>query len=508
MFTKEQKERAVKLYIESGRKAAAVINALGYPSRNMLRYWYQEYINTGKIHHERPSKYTEADRERALSYWRSHNYNRQETIQALGYPKHSALSQWIEKYATEEDRQNCILTRGVIQYSEETKQAAVLSSLVGSKPDYMIAAQGGFSAATLYQWRKKLLREEELKVKKQQKHDLPSDVPALQAEIKEMQEKLHQMQMEYDILHAAIEISKKEGRINPQQMNNAEKAELIDALKEKYRLNDLLCILQLSRSSYFYQKKAQQKTDKYCELRREIKAAFEGNKSCYGYRRIHAKLKTAGRCISEKVIRRIMKSENLKAVSVRQRKYSSYQGEISPEVANVLNRNFHADKPNEKWLTDITEFSLPCGKVYLSPIIDCFDGMPVSWTIGLNPDANLVNQMLDMAIATLGANQKPIVHSDRGCHYRWPGWIERMERSGLTRSMSKKGCSPDNSACEGFFGRLKNEMFYGRRWDGVTLEEFITILDDYIHWYAEERIKKSIGWRSPVQYRQDLGLMP
>ena len=225
---------------------------------------------------------------------------------------------------------------------------------------------------------------------------------------------------------------------------------LIDALKEKYRLNELLRILQLSRSSYFYQKKARQKTDKYCELRREIKAAFEGNKSCYGYRRIHAKLKTAGRCISEKVIRRIMKSENLKAVSVRQRKYSSYQGEISPEVGNVLNRNFHADKPNEKWLTDITEFSLPCGKVYLSPIIDCFDGMPVSWTIGRNPDANLVNQMLDMAIATLGANQKPIVHSDRGCHYRWPGWIERMERYGLTRSMSKKGCSPDNSACEGF----------------------------------------------------------
>ena len=133
----------------------------------------------------------------------------------------------------------------------------------------------------------------------------------------------------------------------------------------------------------------------------------------------------------------------------------------------MLNSNFHADKPNEKWLTDITEFSLPCGKVYLSPIIDCFDGMPVSWTIGLNRDANPVNQMLDKAIATLGENQKPIIHSGRGCHYRWLGWIERMERSGLIRSMSKKCCSPNNSACEGFFGRLKNEMFMAE--DGMAL---------------------------------------
>ena len=108
-------------------------------------------------------------------------------------------------------------------------------------------------------------------------------------------------------------------------------------------------------------------------------------------------------------------------------------------------------------LTDITEFSIPAGKVYFSPMIDCFDGMPVSWTIGTSPNANLVNTMLDMAIGTLGAEDHPIVHSDRGCHYRWPGWIDRMDEAGLTRSMSRKGCSPDNSACEGFFGRIKNE---------------------------------------------------
>lgn len=113
-------------------------------------------------------------------------------------------------------------------------------------------------------------------------------------------------------------------------------------------------------------------------------------------------------------------------------------GEISPAVLNKIQRDFHADRPNEKWLTDITEFNLGKEKVYLSPIIDCFDGLPVTWTVGVSPNAELVNTMLDQAIAQLDNHSHPIVHSDRGCHYRWPGWIERMKKANLTRSMSKK----------------------------------------------------------------------
>ena len=207
------------------------------------------------------------------------------------------------------------------------------------------------------------------------------------------------------------------------------------------------------------------------------------------------------------VVRRLMREQNLSVRKVKKRKYSSYLGEISPAVENVINRDFHAEKPNEKWLTDITEFHIPAGKVYLSPIIDCFDGMPVSWTIGTSPNADLANDMLDGAIATLNEGEKPVVHSDRGAHYRWPGWIERIEAAGLTRSMSKKGCSPDNSACEGFFGRLKNEMFYGVSWKGFTIDSFIHELDQYIHWYANDRIKLSLGGMSPMDYRRSLGLL-
>lgn len=170
----------------------------------------------------------------------------------------------------------------------------------------------------------------------------------------------------------------------------------------------------------------------------------------------------------------------------------SHKGEITPAAENIINRDFKADKPNNKWLTDITEFHIPAGKIYLSPIIDCFDGLPVSWTIGTSPNAELVSAMLDEAISQLIEDEKPVVHSDRGCHYRWPGRLKRIEKAELTRPMSKKGCSPDNSACEGFFGRLKNEMFYSYSWTGIKIDQFIEQLDTYIRWYGEKRIKLSL----------------
>ena len=234
---------------------------------------------------------------------------------------------------------------------------------------------------------------------------------------------------------------------------------------------------------------------------------FIENKERYGYRRIHALLKREDIIISEKIVRRIMREELLFVKIKKTRKYNSYQGKISSAVENIIDRNFSASKPNEKWLTDITEFALPAGKVYLSPIVDCFDGLLVTWSIGTSPYASLVNTMLDNAIQLLAPDEKPIVHSDRGAHYRWPGWINLIESNGLRRSMSKKGCSPDNSACEGVFGRLKNEMFYNTEWTGVSISEFIDILNNYLLWYNEKRIKKSLEYLSPMEYRHRLGLV-
>jgi transposase InsO family protein len=183
-------------------------------------------------------------------------------------------------------------------------------------------------------------------------------------------------------------------------------------------------------------------------------------------------------------------------------------GARSARPANLLERDFHAATPGERLVTDITEFRIPAGKVYLSPIIDCFDGMPVAWAIGEHPDAALVNGMLDEAVGAVGTGRGTIVHSDRGCHYRWPGWIGRMDGAGWTRSMSGKGCSPDNAAAEGFFGNLKMEFFHGRDWENVTTAEFIERLDAHMRWHRDERIKHHLGGRSPREYRESLKQAP
>jgi putative transposase len=204
-----------------------------------------------------------------------------------------------------------------------------------------------------------------------------------------------------------------------------------------------------------------------------------------------------------------MKQEALAVPKPRRRRFSSYLGEISTAPENIINRDFQASAPNEKWLTDITEFHIRAGKVYLSPIIDCFDGMVISWAIVTKPDAGLTNTMLDAALEIIADSEVlPIIHSDRGGHYRWPGWLERVNAAGIIRSMSRKASSQDNAACEGFFGRLKTEFIYLHDWRAFTLAQFIDAVDAYIRLCSESRIKLSIGGRSPIEYRKSPGLMP
>ena len=328
----------------------------------------------------------------------------------------------------------------------------------------------------------------------------------VEQELKKTQAELYRAHLEKDVYEKAAEILKKEMGDNLKEFSDQEKAMVIMALRDKYPVKSILEVFDMAKSSYCYQQKQIKKENKIVKIKERIKILFFENHKRYGYRRIHLLLKREGIIISEKIVRSIMKEENLIVRIIRQKKYSSYLGEISPAVPNEIQRDFHADKPNKKWLTDITEFKIGEGKVYLSPIIDCFDGMPITWTVGTSPNAELVNTMLDNAIVLLKENEHPIVHSDRGCHYRWSGWIQRMDEAGLTRSMSKKGCSPDNSACEGFFGRMKNEMFYGEKWDKISVEEFISIINQYMQWYRDKRIKLSLGGLSPMEYRRSLGI--
>ena len=325
-------------------------------------------------------------------------------------------------------------------------------------------------------------------------------ITELEEKNRELEERRRHAEIELACLEKAAELLKKDQGISLERLTNKEKALVIDALRERYRLKELLPIFSISKSSYCYCRNALG-NDRHADLRIQIRRLFEENNECYGYRRINCLLHRKGIAVSEKVVRRLMKEEGFAIAFVRKKRYSSYKGEISPEVPNLLNRDFHADSPGQKLLTDITEFSIPAGKVYLSPLVDCYDGMVISWSIGTSPNAELANSMLRNGIAKLEDCNETIIHSDRGCHYRWPEWIDIMDKAGLTRSMSKKGCSPDNSACEGFFGRLKNEMFYGKDWKGISIQDFILRVDAYIHWYNEKRIKMSLGGLSPLEFR-------
>lgn len=494
MYSLEQRKKAVELYIKYKFHAAKVIKELGYPTFKMLPIWYEEYHIRGSLHEskKRYSKYTVEQQLAAIKHYFEHGQCVSRTVKFLEYPSRPLLKQWVE---TEKNimESNCKAKQSLIEYSQ-IEQPSGLNKQQNTK---------GYEKNM-----SKTKRSKSNTVDNVCEHnsELLSEKVKLSHQVEVLQQEVRRLQLEKDILEKAAEIIKKDKGISLKTLTNREKARVIDALRDKYLLKELLKILDMAKSSYCYQETALKSSDKYTEIKQTIKAVFSESSGRYGYRRIHAVIKNEGIIISEKVVRHIMKDENMIVLNIKRKKYNSYKGEISPAVDNIIQRDFHAEKPNVKWLTDITEFHIPAGKIYLSPIIDCFDGMPVSWTIGTSPDANLVNTMLDTAISVLKKGEHPIVHSDRGCHYRWPGWIERMDNSNLIRSMSKKGCSPDNSACEGFFGRLKTEMFYGHSWTDVSIEKFMQQVDSYIRWYAEKRIKLSLGAMSPLDYRRCLGL--
>ena len=190
---------------------------------------------------------------------------------------------------------------------------------------------------------------------------------------------------------------------------------------------------------------------------------------------------------------RLMTKNGLKPSFKSAKRYGSYKGELTKAPANLADGDFHAERPNMLWVTDLTEFSIPAGKAHLSPVIDCHDGMPVACTIGTSPDSALANGMLADACSTLKDGEKPIIHSDHGCRYRWPGWIRIRKDDDLTRSTGAKGCSPDNAAAEGPLGRPRQEFFHKRSFAGVSVDGFINMLDDYMVRYRDKRIKTESG---------------
>lgn len=209
-------------------------------------------------------------------------------------------------------------------------------------------------------------------------------------------------------------------------------------------------------------------------------------------------LHNRGYHINHKTVQKLMKQCGLKC-EIRKRKYRSYKGEVGKIAPNIIARNFKADKPNQKWTTDVTKFAVKDQKVYLSPILDMYNGEIISYNLSLHPTFYQTMDMIDKAFAKIPDNTGLILHSDQGWQYQMKRYQHRLKEKGVIQSMSRKGNCLDNSVMENFFGLLKTEMFYKHNFDSA--EHLIDEIEKYIDYYNNKRIKGKLKGLSPVQYR-------
>jgi transposase InsO family protein len=254
----------------------------------------------------------------------------------------------------------------------------------------------------------------------------------------------------------------------------------------------------LPRSTFYYYLKKMKQPDKYSDLKAQITDIYHKHKGRYGYRRITLEIRNRGVHINHKTVQRLMKALGLKSM-IRIKKYRSYKGDVGTIAPNILKRDFKAAKPNSKWVTDMTEFSLFGQKLYLSPILDLYNGEIISYGISERPTFHHVMDMLDKAFAKIHDNTRLILHSDQGWQYQMKQYQHRLKKKGIVQSMSRKGNCLDNAVMENFFGLLKSELLYLQKFDSV--DHFIKELHDYIYYYNNFRIKVKLKGLSPVDFR-------
>jgi transposase InsO family protein len=249
---------------------------------------------------------------------------------------------------------------------------------------------------------------------------------------------------------------------------------------------------------YYYWRAASSKVDPYRGAKEHITQIFNTHKGRYGYRRIQTELSHQSHYLNHKTVQKLMAQMGIKS-TVRPKRYQSYKGAVGKVAPNVLERKFVAKAPNQKWVTDVTEFKIKGEKVYLSPILDLYNQEIISYTITDRPQISMVMQMLQKAFKQLKPKDKPILHSDQGWQYQMGFYQEALKEQGITQSMSRKGNCLDNAVMENWFGIMKSEFFYQEKFD--SMQSFKEGLKEYIHYYNHDRIKQKLKGLSPVHYR-------
>lgn len=254
----------------------------------------------------------------------------------------------------------------------------------------------------------------------------------------------------------------------------------------------------MARSSFYYHQSSLKKPDKYQQIKQTIHSIYNRHKGRYGYRRITLKLKECGFDINHKTVRRLMGELGLKS-RIRAKKYKSYKGEHGKIAPNLLDRKFKATRMYEKWVTDITEFKVAGKKLYLSPIMDLYNREIISYHLSESPNFEQVFSMLSKAFKKLPNQKDLMLHSDQGWQYQMVQYQKILEGQNIKQSMSRKGNCLDNAIVENFFGTLKSELYYLKKYKSV--DELKKDINEYIQYYNKERISLALNGMSPTQYR-------
>ncbi|WP_241224915.1 IS3-like element IS1397 family transposase [Escherichia coli] len=412
---------------------------------------------------------------------------------------HTSLSHWINLFLLHGPR--ALDCRHRRSYSPEDKLCVVLYALGHSESLPRVAARFNIpSHNTVKNWIKgyrKSGNEAFIRRRKEKSMTRSDDTHENEANMtpEEMKNELRYLRTENAYLKAM-----QEHLLEKKPPGAGEKTKVIRSLRCGHCQSDLLKAAGLARSTLYYQLSLQKAKDKYADVKQLIASIFHEHRGCYGYRRIHCELQKRGLKFSGKTVRKLMQQLGLKS-PVRLKKYRSYRGNMGLAAENILQRQFKAEAPCEKWVTDITEFRAGGQKLYLSPILDLFNGEIVAWETACRPTEELVKRMLNKGLESLAEGEKPLLHSDQGWHYRIKSYQSALADRGLVQSMSRKGNCLDNAVMENFFGHLKEEMYYRR--DYRNVEELENAVNEYITYWNQKRIKLSLGGLSPVEYRTE-----
>ncbi|WP_342440663.1 IS3 family transposase [Lysinibacillus sp. FSL K6-0057] len=441
-YTSEEKLQAVLRYIEGKESSHEIARLIGTDHKAILNWVKQYEYNGVEAFIKRYTNYSAQFKLDVLNYMIENGTSLLETAAIFNIATPSTLRFWKKQF--------------------ETKGFDALQSKKNGRPS---------------------MKKETNKQPKQA--PVEGSPEALQAEI-------NRLRMENEYLKKLNGLSSSQGKITKE-----DKVNVIYELRHKYSVKALVAFAEIPRSTYYDLVKKMNRPDPDAELKAEIQEIYKEHEGRYGYRRIRDELANSGQKVNHKKVQRLMKALGLKCI-VRMKKYKSYKGTVGKIAPNILDRNFTAKAPNEKWVTDITEFKLIGEKLYLSPVLDLFNGEIITYTIGSRPTYSLVSEMVEKALERLPEEHQLLMHSDQGWHYQMKQYRHALQSRGIVQSMSHKGNCYDNSVMENFFGIMKSEFLYLKEFKSV--EHFKKELENYINYYNTKRMKAKLKM-SPVQYR-------